>query len=76
MDDLLPRADISGALAPLVAGLGSSNWKDRKAALDEVEAAVAAAGGRIQPNVRRAAGGGGRLGLADGACESQACSLG
>jgi hypothetical protein len=51
MDDLLPRADISGEIASAVAALGSANWKERKAALDEIEAAVAAAGGRIQPGV-------------------------
>lgn len=53
MDDLLPRADVSGAIAGAVAALGSANWKDRKAGLEEIEAAVAAAGGRIQANVRR-----------------------
>ena len=52
MDDLLPRADISGALAGAVAALGSANWKERKEGLDEIEAVVAAAGGRIHPNVR------------------------
>jgi hypothetical protein len=51
MDDLLPRADISGAIAPHVAALGSANWKERKAALDEIDAAIASAGGRIQANV-------------------------
>jgi hypothetical protein len=51
MDDLLPRADISGAIAGPVAQLGSANWKERKAALDEIESAIAAAGGRVQANV-------------------------
>lgn len=51
MDDLLPRADISGIIAGAVAALGSADWKERKAALDEIEAAVAGAGGRIQPSV-------------------------
>lgn len=52
MDDLLPRADISGQLAGEVIGkLGSANWKERKEGLDEVEAILAAAGGRIQPCV-------------------------
>lgn len=51
MDDLLPRADISGQIAGAVAALGSANWKERKAALDEIEGVLAAAGGRIQANV-------------------------
>ncbi len=63
-DDLLPREDISGAItSKLVAELGSANWKERKAAMDEVEGLLAAAGGRIQPNVgarRWGAGGAGR----------------
>ncbi|KAF6262791.1 armadillo-type protein [Scenedesmus sp. NREL 46B-D3] len=52
MDDLLPRADISGQISSeLVGKLTSANWKERKEALDEVEAILAAAGGRIQPCV-------------------------
>jgi cytoskeleton-associated protein 5 len=52
MDDLLPRADISGQITgELVGKICSANWKERKEGLDEVEAIVAAAGGRIQPSV-------------------------
>lgn len=52
MDDLLPRSDISGQItSELVGKLGSANWKERKEGLDEVEAILAAAGGRIQPCV-------------------------
>jgi hypothetical protein len=52
MDDLLPRADISGQItSELVGKLTSTNWKERKEGLDEVEAILAAAGGRIQPCV-------------------------
>jgi hypothetical protein len=64
MDDLLPRADISGQITgELIGLLGSANWKERKQGLDDVEAILAAAGGRIQPCVSescglKAAGGG------------------
>jgi hypothetical protein len=52
MDDLLPRADISGQITgELLGKLTSANWKERKEGLDEVEAILAAAGGRIQPCV-------------------------
>jgi hypothetical protein len=52
MDDLLPRADISGQITgELVGKLTNTNWKERKEGLDEVEAILAAAGGRIQPCV-------------------------
>ena len=51
-DALLPRTDISSQISSkLIANLGSSNWKERNAALDEVEDIVKAAGGRIQPTV-------------------------
>lgn len=51
-DDLLPREDISASITPaLLSNLGSANWKERKAGMDEVEGLVAAAGGRIQPHV-------------------------
>ena len=53
MDDLLPRADISGQITgELIGKLGSATWKERKEALDAVEGILAAAGGRIQPGVR------------------------
>ncbi|GFH15506.1 protein MOR1 [Haematococcus lacustris] len=52
MDELMPRADISAAITPsLLESLGGSNWKDRKQAMDNVEAAITSAGGRIQPQV-------------------------
>lgn len=56
MDDLLPRADISGQITgDLVGRMASSVWKERKEALDEVEAIVQNAGGRIQPCVSNCA---------------------
>jgi hypothetical protein len=52
MDDLLPRADISGSInGELLGKLTSANWKERKEGLGEVEGLLAAAGGRIQPCV-------------------------
>jgi hypothetical protein len=51
-DALLPRIDISSQItSKLVANMGSANWKERNAALDEVEEIIKAAGGRIQPSV-------------------------
>lgn len=51
-DALLPRTDISSQItSKLVANIGSANWKERNAALDEVEEIIKAAGGRIQPTV-------------------------
>ena len=52
-DDLLPRTDISGpaSASGIISGLGSSNWKDRKAAMDEVEGLLVSAGNRIGPKV-------------------------
>ena len=58
-DDLLPRNDISGSVtAELLARLGGSNWKDRKAALDDLDRLLAGAGGRVMPQVRGAGRGG------------------
>jgi cytoskeleton-associated protein 5 len=50
-DNLLPRADVSAQLADpaLLSALCSSDWKERKAAVEAVDAAVAGAGGRIAP---------------------------
>ncbi|GLC42611.1 hypothetical protein PLESTB_001118900 [Pleodorina starrii] len=49
-DDLLPRTDISALITgELVAQLGSSNWKERKAGLDAIETILTQAGNRIQP---------------------------
>lgn len=51
-DDLLPRADISGDInADLLGRLANTNWKDRKAALDDVDRLVTSAGGRVAPQV-------------------------
>ena len=51
-DALLPRTDISSQISSkLIGNLGSANWKERNAALDEVEEIVRFAGGRIQPAV-------------------------
>ena len=51
-DALLPRTDISSQISlKLIANLGSANWKERNAALDEVEEIIKSAGGRIQPTV-------------------------
>ena len=50
-DALLPRTDISSQItSKLVANL-SANWKERNAALDEVDEIIKSAGGRIQPTV-------------------------
>lgn len=51
-DALLPRTDISSQITTkLVNSIGSANWKERNAALEEVEGIIKAAGSRIQPNV-------------------------
>lgn len=51
-DALLPRTDISSVISSkLIANLGSANWKERNAVLDEVEEIIKSAGGRIQPTV-------------------------
>ena len=51
-DELLPRTDISGHItSKLVTSLGSANWKERNAAVEEFEEILKAAGSRIQPNV-------------------------
>ena len=51
-DALLPRTDISNQIpSKLIANLSSANWKERNAALDEVEEIIKSAGGRIQPAV-------------------------
>ena len=51
-DELLPRADISGHITgKLVTSLGSANWKERNAAVEEVEEILKAAGSRIQPSL-------------------------
>lgn len=42
-------ASISSSLLERMAG---ANWKDRKAAMDEVEQLLVSAGNRIQPQVR------------------------
>jgi cytoskeleton-associated protein 5 len=37
VDDLLPRTDISGSITPALLGMiGSSNWKERNAGVDQV----------------------------------------
>ena len=51
-DELLPRSDISGQVTDaLVANMGSSNWKERKTAMDDVDQILVAAGNRIEPQV-------------------------
>ena len=51
-DALLPRTDISNQItSKLVTNIGSANWKERNAALDDVEEIIRAAGGRIQPTI-------------------------
>ncbi|GAX77872.1 hypothetical protein CEUSTIGMA_g5314.t1 [Chlamydomonas eustigma] len=48
-EDLLPRQDISSSItSTLTSNMGSANWKDRKAAMDEVESLLKSAGNRIQ----------------------------
>lgn len=52
LEDLLPRKDISSALGDsLINKVSSPNWKERNAALDEIEALLKEAGGRITANV-------------------------
>lgn len=51
-DELLPRSDISLSItSALMANLSSSNWKERKEAMDSIEGLITSAGGRIQPQV-------------------------
>ncbi|KAJ2850441.1 hypothetical protein IWW36_001879 [Coemansia brasiliensis] len=52
MDDLFPRQDLQALLgAGIYKQLGDSNWKERKAGLEAIQGALAAANNRIQPNV-------------------------
>lgn len=52
LEDLLPRADISGALTPsLIGRISNANWKERNAAMEEIEGILREAGGRIQPDL-------------------------
>ncbi|KAJ2849162.1 hypothetical protein GGI22_005586, partial [Coemansia erecta] len=52
MDDLFPRQDLNALIGPAVHKmLGDSNWKERKAALDQIHNALESAKHRIQPNV-------------------------
>jgi len=51
-DDILPRMDISQQVNDKIAAqLNSSNWKERKAGLDEIEQLLVDSGNRIQPTV-------------------------
>uniref|UniRef100_A0A061RZH6 Cytoskeleton-associated protein 5 n=1 Tax=Tetraselmis sp. GSL018 TaxID=582737 RepID=A0A061RZH6_9CHLO len=51
-DDMLPRTDISGQITGrLLKELASGAWKERQAAIEQVNQVVAGAGGRIGPNV-------------------------
>lgn len=51
MSDLIPRQDISNSITPaLITLLASSNWKERKQGLEDVEGVLSAAGNRITPN--------------------------
>ncbi|KAJ1668417.1 hypothetical protein EV178_000448 [Coemansia sp. RSA 1646] len=52
MDDLFPRQDLNLFIGPAVyKKLGDSNWKERKAALDQIHNALESAKHRIQPNI-------------------------
>ncbi|KAJ2784578.1 hypothetical protein H4R18_001043 [Coemansia javaensis] len=52
MDDLFPRQDLHARVGPAVyRKLDDGNWKERKAALDAIQAALDAAHHRIQPAV-------------------------
>ena len=51
-DVLLPRTDISSQItSKLISDIGSANWKERNAALDDVESIIKSAGSRIQPSI-------------------------
>ena len=67
LEDLLPRTDNSGSTTPtLLSMIGSANWKERNAGVEEVAALLQGAGNRIGPDVGelfgalRVRGGGGR----------------
>ena len=50
VDALVPRVDISGQVTDkLLKKLNDDNWKERKEAMDELEAAIKQANSRIQP---------------------------
>ncbi|KAJ2766889.1 hypothetical protein IWQ57_004177, partial [Coemansia nantahalensis] len=52
MDELVPRQDLGALLGPAIyRKLGDANWKERKAALDEIQAALEGARHRIQPAI-------------------------
>ncbi|KAJ2649380.1 hypothetical protein IWW40_003227 [Coemansia sp. RSA 1250] len=52
MDELFPRQDLQALLgAGIYKQLGDSNWKERKAGLEAIQGALAAANNRIQPNI-------------------------
>ncbi|KAJ1812047.1 hypothetical protein LPJ75_003850, partial [Coemansia sp. RSA 2598] len=52
MDDLFPRQDLGALIGPGVyKKLGDANWKERKAALEEILSALEGANHRILPNV-------------------------
>ncbi|KAJ2551363.1 hypothetical protein EV175_003719, partial [Coemansia sp. RSA 1933] len=52
MDDLFPRQALNATIGPAVyKRLGDSNWKERKAALDQIHNALESAKHRIQPNI-------------------------
>ncbi|KAJ2611715.1 hypothetical protein EV177_003350 [Coemansia sp. RSA 1804] len=52
MDDLFPRQDLNALIGPTVyKRLGDNNWKERKAALDQIQNALESVKHRIQPNI-------------------------
>ena len=51
-DDILPRKDISQPVNDrIVPRLNDANWKERKAAMDDIEQLLVESGNRIQPTV-------------------------
>ncbi|KAJ1736301.1 hypothetical protein LPJ61_000085 [Coemansia biformis] len=52
MDELVPRQDLNALVGPAIyRKLGDANWKERKAALEAIQAALEGARHRVQPAI-------------------------